>query len=85
MTFVGPRPCLPSQHELIDEREKRGLFAFPPGITGPAQVRKIDMATPLLMAEVEAEYFAGATLKSDLAIVFRTLFGAGRGDAVGAQ
>lgn len=85
MTFVGPRPCLPSQHVLIAERDSRGLFEFLPGITGPAQIRNIDMATPVLMAEVEATYFAAATPITDLGIIFKTAFGAGRGDAAGAK
>jgi lipopolysaccharide/colanic/teichoic acid biosynthesis glycosyltransferase len=85
MTFVGPRPCLPTQHQLIDERAKRGLFTILPGLTGPAQIRKIDMAAPVLMAQVEEEYFAKATLMTDLAIVWRTLFGAGRGDVIGVK
>jgi O-antigen biosynthesis protein WbqP len=82
MTFVGPRPCLPSQRELIDARAFRGLFDVLPGITGPAQIRGIDMATPLLMAEVEAEYFRNSTLVSDLKILIETVLGAGSGDAV---
>jgi lipopolysaccharide/colanic/teichoic acid biosynthesis glycosyltransferase len=38
MSLVGPRPCLPSQHELIAARERLGVFAARPGITGLAQV-----------------------------------------------
>jgi O-antigen biosynthesis protein WbqP len=33
MSLVGPRPCLPNQLELIEERRKRGVFNIPPGIT----------------------------------------------------
>lgn len=83
MTFVGPRPCLPSQQTLIDERAVRGLFEFLPGVTGPAQIRGIDMSTPVLMADVEAAYFGRSTALSDLQIIFRTLTGAGSGDAAG--
>ncbi len=82
MTFVGPRPCLPSQTQLIEERAARGLFDVAPGITGPAQIRNIDMARPVLLAEVEEAYFPAATAWSDLGIVIRTVTGAGRGDAV---
>lgn len=83
MTFVGPRPCLPSQREVIDLRAAHGLFDVLPGITGPAQVRNIDMAHPSRMVGVEADYFNGATAKSDLLIILRTVLGAGGGDAVG--
>jgi lipopolysaccharide/colanic/teichoic acid biosynthesis glycosyltransferase len=83
MTFVGPRPCLPSQQTLIDERAARGLFEILPGVTGPAQIRGIDMSTPVLMADVEAAYFGRSTMLSDLQIILRTLIGAGSGDAAG--
>lgn len=83
MSFIGPRPCLPTQVELIAQREARGLFALRPGITGPGQVAGIDMSTPALLAETEAEYFASSTLSSDLSILLRTATGSGRGDAVG--
>jgi lipopolysaccharide/colanic/teichoic acid biosynthesis glycosyltransferase/nucleoside-diphosphate-sugar epimerase len=85
MTFVGPRPCLPSQQHLIDERMARGLFDVLPGVTGPAQVAGIDMATPVLMAEVEEEYFRRATSFSDVMLIVRTVFGAGSGDVVGRR
>jgi lipopolysaccharide/colanic/teichoic acid biosynthesis glycosyltransferase/nucleoside-diphosphate-sugar epimerase len=85
MTFVGPRPCLPSQQQLIDERLARGLLDILPGVTGPAQVANIDMATPVLLAQVEGEYFGRATLKTDAALILRTVFGAGGGDVVGRR
>jgi len=46
MSLVGPRPCLPNQHELIATRELLGIFDAQPGITGLAQVQNIDMSTP---------------------------------------
>ena len=36
MSLVGPRPCLPNQVELVEERQKRGVFNVRPGITGLA-------------------------------------------------
>ena len=53
MSLVGPRPCLPTQHELISERSKRNVFDIRPGITGPAQVKNIDMSTPKLLVETD--------------------------------
>lgn len=81
MSFVGPRPCLPSQAELIAEWERHGLYALRPGITGPAQVAGIDMSDPALLARTEAAYYPDATFGSDLALIVRTFTGAGRGDA----
>lgn len=85
MTFVGPRPCLPTQRQLIEERARRQLFQFLPGITGPAQIQHIDMSKPTLMSQVEEEYFTRSTPLSDVVIVLRTVFGAGRGDVVGGN
>jgi O-antigen biosynthesis protein WbqP len=81
MSFVGPRPCLPTQAELIDERERLNVFALRPGITGPGQVAGIDMSRPRLLAETEAAYFGSASLRSDLDLILRTALGSGRGDA----
>lgn len=81
MSFVGPRPCLRDQLDLIREREERGLFAYRPGITGPAQLAGIDMSAPRALADCEKDYYPKATLRSDLAIMARTVLGRGAGDA----
>lgn len=82
MSFVGPRPCLPSQHELISQRAQRGVFKARPGITGPAQLMGIDMSTPRKLAEVDADYVGAPTLLGDLTCIVRTAVGRGSGDAV---
>ncbi len=84
MSLVGPRPCLPVQHELVAERAARGLFDIRPGVTGPAQVAGIDMADPARLATVEAAYFHHASLGGDIRLLWQTVMGAGRGDAVSA-
>jgi lipopolysaccharide/colanic/teichoic acid biosynthesis glycosyltransferase len=81
MSLVGPRPCLPSQVELIAERAKRGVFEMPPGITGPAQVQGIDMSQPLVLAQLDAQYAASHTIAGDLKLLLQTVLGHGRGDA----
>jgi O-antigen biosynthesis protein WbqP len=53
MSFVGPRPCLPNQRRLINERKKRRIFKVRPGITGLAQINNITMATPKLLATTD--------------------------------
>ena len=82
MSFVGPRPCLPSQHPLIAERQKRGVYALRPGITGPAQLAGIDMSTPVALAEADAAYLGRVALVSDLKCIVSTALGRGNGDAV---
>ena len=82
MSVVGPRPCLPSQTELIDERAARGVYDIRPGITGPAQLAGIDMSTPRALAEADARYVEARTLMGDLRLILATATGRGRGDAV---
>jgi len=81
MSLVGPRPCLPSQEELIAARRGAGLFLLRPGVTGPAQLAGVDMSQPARLAAVEADYFRRATPLGDLAIMVRTVLGTGKGDA----
>jgi O-antigen biosynthesis protein WbqP len=55
MSIVGPRPCLSGQRELIEARERLGVFSARPGLTGLAQINGIDMSEPQLLAEMDAE------------------------------
>ena len=82
MSLVGPRPCLYSQGELIAEREQRGVFDARPGITGLAQVNEIDMSTPKLLAETDANMLNSLTLTAYFRYILMTIFGKGAGDRV---
>lgn len=73
MSLVGPRPCLPMQHELIEARRRRGVFVLRPGITGLAQVRGIDMSVPEICAANDAEYLAATDAMRDIRILAATL------------
>ncbi|BAV51792.1 sugar transferase [Mesorhizobium sp. 113-1-2] len=74
MSLVGPRPCLPTQTELIERRRRLGVLAVRPGITGMAQIRGIDMSNPQLLAETDAAYLKAASFWLDLRILFGTLY-----------
>ncbi|WP_091582167.1 sugar transferase [Mesorhizobium qingshengii] len=74
MSLVGPRPCLPTQTELIEYRRRLGVLSALPGITGMAQIRGIDMSSPALLAETDAAYLRTASLWLDLRILFGTLY-----------
>jgi len=74
MSLVGPRPCLPTQTELIECRGRLGVLEALPGITGLAQVRGIDMSNPKLLAETDAAYLKAASFWLDLRILFGTLY-----------
>lgn len=82
MSLVGPRPGLFNQHELTHEREKRGVYSVRPGITGLAQVNKIDMSTPALLAETDQKMIQTLTLANYLKYIFQTVAGKGGGDRV---
>lgn len=82
MSLVGPRPCLFNQTELIEERAARGVFAARPGITGLAQINGIDMSTPRLLAETDAQMLRELGLATYFSYIFKTVTGAGRGDRI---
>jgi O-antigen biosynthesis protein WbqP len=82
MSFVGPRPNLFNQLELIEERAKRGVYSIRPGITGLAQINKIDMSTPQLLAETDAKMIDHLNVWFYFKYIFLTVFGKGFGDRV---
>lgn len=75
MSLVGPRPCLPSQQDLIGERTKRGVTSVRPGITGLAQVRGLDMSSPTLLAATDAEMIRSFTLTHYFKYILITVLG----------
>ncbi|MGF1703708.1 sugar transferase [Photobacterium makurazakiensis] len=82
MSFVGPRPCLFNQTELITERETRGVTQVLPGITGLAQINGIDMSTPEKLAKLDKEMIDTFTLSAYFAYILQTAIGKGAGDRV---
>ncbi|RVD12515.1 sugar transferase, partial [Mesorhizobium sp. M4B.F.Ca.ET.017.02.2.1] len=74
MSLVGPRPCLPTQTELVERRRALGVLSALPGITGLAQIRGIDMSDPRLCAETDAEYLRTASIGLDLKILLGTIY-----------
>lgn len=75
MSFVGPRPCLPIQAELIEARLRLNVFHVRPGITGLAQVKGIDMSDPQRLADADACYIRGQSFLGDLSLILQTIFG----------
>lgn len=82
MSFVGPRPNLTNQEELILERDKLGVYNVRPGITGRAQLMNIDMSKPSLLAKVDKEMIDELSITSYIKYIFLTALGKGSGDAV---
>ncbi len=82
MSLVGPRPCLFNQIDLIEERERRGVFSVRPGITGLAQVNGIDMSDPKRLAEVDAQMIERMNVADYFRYLFLTAMGKGSGDRI---
>lgn len=82
MSLVGPRPGLPSQVELKNERDKRGVFDHKPGITGLAQVNEVDMSTPKKLSRYDALMLQHLNLNTYLKLLVQTALGKGQGDRV---
>ena len=82
MSLVGPRPNLFNQAELIHERDSRGVYSVRPGITGLAQINKIDMSTPQLLAETDAKMIQELNTLGYFKYIFLTVFGKGFGDRI---
>lgn len=82
MSLVGPRPNLFNQEELIEERDKRGVYKVVPGITGLSQINEIDMSTPSKLAISDAKMIEFLTIKKYFYYIFATVGGKGSGDRV---
>lgn len=82
MSLVGPRPNLFNQDLLICERDVRGVYNVRPGITGLAQIQKIDMSTPELLAEIDKAMIENFSLLSYFKYIFLTITGKGMGDRI---
>lgn len=82
MSLVGPRPCLPSQADVVAARQAENVLRLLPGITGLAQIRNVDMSTPHALALADAEYGVTRSLLLDVKIILATLLGKGQGDKV---
>ena len=82
MSLVGPRPCLPNQVELIEERDRRGVYEVVPGITGLAQINHVDMSTPRKLAIYDRLMIRKLNLRRYFCFLVATVVGRGQGDRV---
>lgn len=56
MSFVGPRPVVLAEQDLIDERDKYGANSVKPGLTGWAQINGRDTLDYVTKAKLDGEY-----------------------------
>ncbi len=74
MSFVGPRPALFNQDDLIQLRTQCGVSELLPGLTGWAQVNGRDELPIPEKVRLDAEYLQRRSLWFDLRILWRTAF-----------
>lgn len=72
MSFVGPRPALFNQHDLIELRKQYGVDALAPGLTGWAQINGRDKLLIPAKVALDREYLHRRSLAFDLLILWRT-------------
>ncbi|CAN7327433.1 sugar transferase [Variovorax paradoxus] len=82
MSFVGPRPALFNQQDLIALRTERGIHALVPGLTGWAQVNGRDELPIPDKVKLDAEYLHRRSLVLDIRILWLTFVKVMRRDGV---
>ena len=73
MSVVGPRPCLPNQHEVVRSRLAHDVIDYRPGLTGWAQACGVDMRDPDTLAILDAQYLSLRSVWFDAFVIARTL------------
>ena len=74
MSFVGPRPALFNQNDLIALRTQCGVHQLVPGLTGWAQINGRDELPIPQKVELDVEYLRRKSLLFDLKILFLTFW-----------
>jgi len=74
MSFVGPRPALFNQEDLIALRTQKGVHQLIPGITGWAQINGRDDISILVKVEYDEYYLKNQFFFFDLKILWNTFF-----------
>jgi O-antigen biosynthesis protein WbqP len=82
MSFVGPRPALFNQYDLISMRTERGVDRLLPGLTGWAQINGRDELDIAEKVRLDTEYMQKECVRFDLEILVLTLFKVLRRDGV---
>ena len=82
MSFVGPRPALFNQDDLIELRTNRGIQHLIPGITGWAQINGRDDLPIPQKVELDDYYLRHRSFAFDLIILLKTIFSVSKGAGV---
>jgi O-antigen biosynthesis protein WbqP len=82
LSFVGPRPALFNQDDLVALRTERGIHQLVPGLTGWAQVNGRDELPIPVKVQFDYEYLQWRSFKFDLQIIGITVVKVVRGEGV---
>lgn len=82
MAFVGPRPALWNQYDLIEERDKYGANDVMPGLTGWAQINGRDELEIPEKAKLDGVYVEKCSFAFDLKCFFGTFISVAKQDGV---
>jgi O-antigen biosynthesis protein WbqP len=72
MSLIGPRPALPSQTSLLEQRNAFGITRLRPGLTGLAQVNAYDGMPEREKLQWERRYAERVSFIGDVSILLRT-------------
>ena len=73
MSFVGPRPALFNQDDLVLLRDKYGINELVPGLTGWAQINGRDELSISQKVQLERHYFDNKSILFDIKIICKTV------------
>ena len=82
MSFIGPRPALFNQHDLIEMRTQKNVHTLVPGLTGWAQVNGRDELPIPQKVALDVEYLQRQGFWFDFKILWLTFFKVVRRDEV---
>ncbi len=82
MSFVGPRPALFNQDDLIAQRTAKGVHLLTPGLTGWAQINGRDELPIPQKVLLDVEYMHRQSFVFDLKIIFLTFLKVLRKDGI---
>jgi O-antigen biosynthesis protein WbqP len=82
LSFVGPRPALFNQDDLVALRTERGIHVLVPGLTGWAQVNGRDELPIPVKVQFDYEYLRRRSFRFDLQIICMTAVKVLRGEGI---
>ncbi len=73
MSFVGPRPALFNQGDLVELRTRKGIHILVPGLTGWAQINGRDELPIPVKVEFDEHYLRHRSFAFDLKVILLTI------------